>query len=319
MKLAVLMDPLHRLTPYKDTTLGMIQAAARRGWSCHYFTPMDIRCHSGQAFANMSTISLGDLQSPTWAKVKDLGEKPLADYDIILMRKDPPFDTEYIYATYVLDLAEKAGVLVANRPQSLRDVNEKFFTLNFPECCPPTLVSKNAKHLRNFWEEHRNVIYKPLEGMGGSSVFHVAEDGRNLSVILEVLGKHQTVTVMAQRYLPAIESAGDKRILLINGKPIPFGLARHPAKGELRGNLAAGGQGQVVPISERDIFICQQLAPQLQQRGLYFVGIDVIGDYLTEINVTSPTCAIEIQAETGIDILGEYLDCLAKLPRIPVA
>lgn len=226
------------------------------------------------------------------------------------MRKDPPFDMEYIYTTYALDLAERDGVLVANRPQSLRDANEKFFTLNFPQCCPTTLVSKDMQQLKRFWQTHQNVIFKPLEGMGGSSVFHVDEHGRNLSVILEVLTKGQSLNIMAQRYIPEISTVGDKRILLVNGEPIPYALARIPAKGELRGNLAAGAMGKVVPITARDRWICEQIAPTLKVKGLYFVGIDVIGDYLTEINVTSPTCLREISAETGLDIAGDYLRCL---------
>ncbi|MDP1602387.1 MAG: glutathione synthase [Legionella sp.] len=310
MKLAVLMDPLHLLKPYKDSTVGMLKSAQKRGWSCFYFTPLDIACRDGHAYANVSSIIIGDVNSTDWAKVTPTGEEPLSAFDIILMRKDPPFDLEYIYATYALELAERDGVLVANKPQSLRDANEKFFTLNFPQCCPPTLVTKDKARLRAFWDEHRNVIFKPLEGMGGSAVFHVTEDARNLSVILEVLTRHQTVTIIAQQYIPEIQSAGDKRILLINGEPVPYALARIPARGELRGNLAAGAQGKVVSITDRDRWICREIAPTLQAKGLYFVGIDVIGEYLTEINVTSPTCAIEIEQETGVDILGDYLDFL---------
>ncbi|CEK09838.1 glutathione synthase [Legionella hackeliae] len=312
MKLAVLMDPLHHLKPYKDTTLAMIQAAQAFGWSCYYFTHADLFCRQGRAYAQLSTISIGDLSGKDWAQVTVLGEQDLSEMDIILMRKDPPFDMEYIYATYALELAEKEGVLVANKPQSLRDANEKFFTLNFPQCCPPTLVSRDIAHLRAFWEEHRNVIFKPLEGMGGNSVFHVDEKAMNLSVILEVLTKGQAVSIMAQHYIPEIVHSGDKRILLINGEPVPYALARIPAKGELRGNLAAGAKGDVVPITDRDRWICEQIGHTLKEKGLYFVGIDVIGDYLTEINVTSPTCLQEIAKETGLDIAGDYLRCLEK-------
>ncbi|ASQ46775.1 glutathione synthase [Legionella clemsonensis] len=315
MKLAVLMDPLHHLKPYKDTTLAMLKAAQALGWSCFYFTQADLFCRQGRAFARLSSIHLGDLSSKNWAQVAELGEQALSEMDIVLMRKDPPFDMEYIYSTYALDLAEKEDVLVANKPQSLRDANEKFFTLNFPQCCPPTLVSRDIEHLRAFWQEHRNVIFKPLEGMGGNSVFHVDEKALNLSVILEVLTKGQTVSIMAQHYIPEIVHSGDKRILLINGKPVPYALARIPVKGELRGNLAAGAKGEVVPITARDRWICEQIGPTLQAKGLYFVGIDVIGDYLTEINVTSPTCLQEIAKETGLDIAGDYLRCLEKLIR----
>jgi glutathione synthase len=313
MKLAFLMDPVEHLKPSKDTTIAMIQSAQALGWSCVYFTPTDLFCLEGQAFARMRELQITDIHHADWFKIKELGDRPLTDFDLILMRKDPPFDLEYIYATYALELAEKAGVLVANKPQSLRDANEKFFTLNVPQCCPLTLVSKDISKLKQFWQSHKNVIFKPLDGMGGSSVFHVHEDGRNLSVILEVLTKNQTVTVMAQRYIADIVSKGDKRVLLINGEPVPYGLARIPLQGELRGNLAAGARGEVVPITDRDRWICQQIAPTLKENGLYFVGIDIIGDYLTEINVTSPTCAREIMNETGIDITGDYLRCLEAI------
>ena len=313
MKIAILMDPLHTLKPYKDSTVAMIKSAQTLGWSCSYFTQADLFCRQGQAYANVSALKVRDEMHANWADVTPMGEQPLTSFDIILMRKDPPFDMEYIYATYALDLAERAGVLVANKPQSLRDANEKFFTLNFPQCCPPTLVSRDTHRLREFWNEHQNVIFKPLEGMGGSAVFHVDTDARNLSVILEVLTHGQSVSIMAQRYIPDIRTLGDKRILLIHGEPVPYALARIPAPGELRGNLAAGARGEVVAINERDRWICNELATTLKAMGLYFVGIDVIGDYLTEINVTSPTCIREIAAETGLDIAGDYLQALSKL------
>ncbi|KTD65003.1 glutathione synthase [Legionella shakespearei] len=313
MKLAVLMDPIHHLKPYKDSTVAMIRSARALGWSCAYFTLEDLFCREGKAYARAHDITVGDVHSSGWATTTDLGEQPLSNFDIILMRKDPPFDMEYIYATYALDLAERDGVLIANKPQSLRDANEKFFTLNFPQCCPETLVSRDINRLKAFWKKHSNVIFKPLEGMGGNAVFHVDEQGRNLSVILEVLTKSQTVTIMAQTYIPEISTAGDKRVLIINGEPVPYALARIPAKGELRGNLAAGATGVVVPITDRDRWICAQLAPTLKAKGLYFVGIDVIGNYLTEINVTSPTCVQEISAETGLDIAGDYMRCLEQI------
>lgn len=313
MKLAVLMDPLDQIKPYKDSTVAMIKSAQGLGWSCAYFTLNDLYCCDGGAYARVHEIHIGDIESLSWVKTIDLGNKPLRDFDVILMRKDPPFDMEYIYATYALDLAEQEGVLVANKPQSLRDANEKFFTLNFPHCCPPTFVSRDARQLKEFWQIHQQVIFKPLEGMGGNSVFYVDKEGKNLSVILEVLTKGQTKCIMAQRYIPDITVSGDKRILLINGDPVPFALARIPAKGDLRGNLAAGARGEVVAITERDKWICEQIAPALREKGLYFVGIDVIGDYLTEINVTSPTCIREISTETGLDIADEYMRCLEKL------
>lgn len=315
MKLAVLIDPIELLKPYKDTTLAMLKRAQEFGWSCVIFTQEDLFCKEGRAFAQVYELSIGDLYSKDWAKMTNLGEKPLGEFDIILMRKDPPFNIEYIYTTYFLDLAEREGVLVANHPQGLRDANEKFFTLNFPQCCPTTLVSRNIKRLRAFWGEHKQVIFKPLEGMGGNSIFHVEEQGKNLAVILEVLTKNQTQTIIAQRYIPEIKTAGDKRILLINGQPVPLALARIPAEGELRGNLAAGARGEVVPITDRDRWLCEQIAPTLRAKGLYFVGIDVIGEYLTEINVTSPTCLREIEAETNLDIAGDFLKCLETICR----
>ncbi len=315
MKLAILMDPLHTLKPYKDSTVAMMKSAQTLGWSCAYFTQTDLFCRQGHAYANVHSVTVRDEMSADWVEVTPMGELPLTAFDIILMRKDPPFDMEYIYATYALDLAEREGVLVANKPQSLRDANEKFFTLNFPQCCPPTLVSRDMGRLREFWNEHRNVIFKPLEGMGGRAVFHVNDDARNLSVILEVLTHGQSVSIMAQQYIPEISTLGDKRILLIHGEPVPFGLARIPSPGELRGNLAAGAQGKVVALSDRDRWLCAEIAPMLKAKGLYFVGIDVIGDYLTEINVTSPTCIREIAAETGLDIAGDYLRCLGTVKQ----
>lgn len=313
MQLLVVMDPLAKLKPYKDTTVAMLKSAKDMAWSVTICTPTDIYCSEGQAFARVSDITIGDEHSKDWALTKDLGDKALTDFDIILMRKDPPFDMEYIYTTYALELAQKKGVLVANRPQSLRDANEKFFTLNFPQCCPTTLVSRDIARLKDFWKKHKNVIFKPLEGMGGNSVFHIDSNGGNLSVVLEILTKNQTTTIMAQVYIPDISKTGDKRILMINGHAAPYALARIPAKGELRGNLAAGAQGKVVPLTDRDRWIAEQVGPTLLAKGLYFVGLDVIGDYLTEINVTSPTCLREICNETGLDLAGDYLRGLAKV------
>ncbi|MBA2648935.1 MAG: glutathione synthase [Legionella sp.] len=310
MKLAVLLDPLIHLKPHKDTSLAIIKRAQAEGWYCVYFTQKDLFCLKGRAYARVYEIIIGDERSTNWATITPLGEKPLSDFEIILMRKDPPFNLEYVYTTYALELAEQEGVLVANRPQSLRDANEKFFTLQFTQCCPETLVSKDIQVLKAFWQQHQSVIFKPLDGMGGSSVFHVDEKGNNISVILEVLTQGETQSIMAQIYIPEIATVGDKRILLIDGEPVPYGLARIPAKGELRGNLAAGARGEVVAINARDRWICDQITPRLKAMGLYFVGIDIIGDYLTEINVTSPTCLQEISAETGLDIAGDFLRSL---------
>ncbi len=311
MKIAFFMDPLHTIHPAKDSTLAMIESAKKLGWFCAYFTPNDLFCRDGQSYATMSSITNLDVSKNEWVTTTPLGEQPLTAFDIILVRKDPPFNMAYIVATYALELAEQQGVLIVNKPQTLRDANEKFFTLHFPQCCPSTLVSQNINHLRAFWQEQGDVIFKPLHAMGGEGVFHVDKAGRNLSVILETLTQHQSIQIMAQRYIPEISAGGDKRILMINGEPVSYGLARIPAKGELRGNLAAGAKGRVLPLTEREHWICSQLTKTFLDKGLYFVGIDVIGDYLTEINVTSPTCIREIAAETGLDIAGDFLRGLA--------
>ena len=235
----------------------------------------------------------------------------LSTMDVIHLRQDPPFDMEYIYTTYLLELAEKAGTLVVNQPRSLRDANEKFFALNFPHCCPPTLVSREPARLKGFLAQHADVVVKPLDGMGGASVFRLRQDDPNLNVILETLTAHGRRLTMAQRYIPEV-TAGDKRILLIDGEPVPYALARIPQAGETRANLAAGGRGEGVPLSERDRWICAQVAPTLRAMGLLFVGLDVIGDYLTEINVTSPTCARELDAQFGLDIGGDLMAAIER-------
>lgn len=319
MKLAALIDPLDRLDPRKDSTVAMLENAQRRGWSCFYFTQHDLFIRDGVAYANVRAIHIGNINQPQWATAGDGGVEALSSFDIILMRKDPPFTMEYIYTTYALELAERAGVLVVNNPQSLRDANEKCFASFFPQCCPPTLVSSDPRRLRQFWEEHQQVIFKPLDGMGGKNIFYVGEKGRNLSVILESMTDSENVSIMAQQWIPEVETFGDKRILLIHGKPVPYALARIPAAGEIRGNLAAGGHGKTVKLTERDHWICEQLAPALRQKGLYFVGLDVIADYLTEVNVTSPTCIREIEAETSLDIAGDLLDTLERLRQTAVA
>ena len=227
------------------------------------------------------------------------------------MRKDPPFNSEYIYSTYILEAAERDGVLVVNKPQSLRDCNEKVFATLFPQCTPPVLVSSDEQQLKEFHKSHGDTIYKPLDGMGGSSIFRVTGDDSNLSVIIETLTNYGQQSIMAQHFIPEIKS-GDKRILVIDGEPIPHCLARIPGEGELRGNLAAGGSGVVQPLSERDLWIARQIGPELQKRGLLFVGLDVIGDYLTEINVTSPTCIQEIDRATGSDIAGQLMDTIER-------
>lgn len=316
MKMAVMLDPLDQLKPLQDTSLHLMKTATALGWDCYYFEQSQLFCRDGQAYAEVHQLRIGDLATKHWAQQTCLGECPLTLFDIILMRQDPPFDLEYVYATYALDLAEKQGVVVANKPQSIRDANEKFYTLQVPQCCPPTLVTQDRARLRAFWQQYQDVIFKPLNGLGGAGIFHVDPQGQNLPVILEQLTNHGCVSIMAQQYIPAISTAGDKRILLINGEPVAYGLARMPAENDFRGNLAAGAQGQVVPITARDRWLCQELAPLLRAKGLWLVGIDVIGDYITEINVTSPTCMVEIETASGIPVAEHYLTFLSSLITI---
>jgi glutathione synthase len=271
----------------------------------------DLYINNGHAMGSMCPLSV-ELNPENWFTRHDAEQRPLADLDIILMRKDPPFDSEFIYSTYILELAEKAGVLVANKPASLRDCNEKVFATHFPHLMTPTLVSRRADLLKAFHQEHGDVIFKPLDGMGGSSIFRIKENDPNLSVIIETLTNHGQQQIMAQRFIPDITD-GDKRILMINGEPVPYCLARIPAKGETRGNLAAGGRGETRPLSDSDRKIAEEIGPVLKEKGLYFVGLDVIGSGLTEINVTSPTCVREISRDSGIDVAGQLIDTLIAI------
>lgn len=310
ISLGVIMDPIASINYHKDSTLAMLLAAQSRGWPLYYMEMDDLSLQNGEAWARMRPLQV--MADPNgWYQLGEVEEAPLHQLNCLLMRKDPPFDMEYIYATYMLELAERRGSLVVNRPASLRDANEKVFTSYFPQCSPPTLVSRRKEAIRGFMEQHGEVILKPLEGMGGASIFKLTRDDPNASVVIETLTAHGSRYAMAQRFIPEI-SAGDKRILLIDGEPVPYALARIPAQGELRGNLAAGGRGEGVELSERDHWICQQLAPTLREKGLMFVGIDVIGDYLTEINVTSPTCIRELDKQYGLDIGGQLMDAIER-------
>jgi glutathione synthase len=309
IRLGVVMDPIATIHYKKDTTLALLWAAQDRGWELFYMEQGDLYLEDGAPHARRRALTVH--RDP--AHWFDLGEPQLTglgDLDVILMRKDPPFDNEFVYSTYILEAAERLGVLVVNEPQSLRDCNEKMFATQFPQCCPPLLVSRDKHLLKAFHSHHGDVIFKPLDGMGGSSIFRVRADDPNLNVILEMLTTHGRHTIMAQKYLPAIVD-GDKRILMIDGEPVPYCLARVPMAGESRGNLAAGGTGRPQPLTERDRWIAAQVGPELKRRGLLFVGLDVIGDYLTEINVTSPTCAREIDAAYHTDIGGRLMDCIA--------
>ncbi|MFZ5594799.1 MAG: glutathione synthase [Pseudomonadota bacterium] len=309
VKLGVVMDPIATINPKKDSTLAMLLEAQARDWRIFYMEQGDLFLRDGKPYGRMKTLSVRDDLDHWFDFAGETETRPLAELDVILMRKDPPFDMEYIYTTYLLEHAEAQGVLVVNKPQSLRDVNEKIYTTWFPQCCTPTLVSRNADQLRDFLREHGDIILKPLEAMGGASVFRVHRHDPNTNVIIETLTRLGTRFIMAQRYIPEI-SAGDKRILLIDGRPVPFALARIAAPGETRANLAAGGRGEGVPLSERDQWICEQVGPVLREKGLMFVGLDVIGDYLTEINVTSPTCIRELDAIYDLNISGWLMDCI---------
>jgi len=310
VKLGVVMDPIGAINPKKDSTFAMLLAAQRRGWSISYMELGDLLLRDGRAIAWSRELTVQD--NPTdWYRFGTRGLQPLADLDLILMRKDPPVDTEYLYATQILEVAEAQGVLVANKPQSLRDANEKLYTAWFPQCTPPTLVTRSAAELRGFLNEYQDIILKPLHGMGGHAVFRLHGGDHNINVVIETLTQVGTRFVMAQRYLPEIRE-GDKRILMIDGVPVPYALARIPAAGETRGNLAVGGSGVGVPLSDRDRWICDQVGPVLRGKNLLFVGLDVIGDYLTEINVTSPTCIRELDTLYGLDIAGQFMDCLER-------
>ena len=310
IKIGVVMDPIQSIAYKKDSTLAMLWEADSRNWQIFYLLQSDLYVDCGQPMARMTRLH--PKQDPQkWYEFGEETHAPLANLDVILMRKDPPFDMNFIYTTYILDHAEKQGVLVVNKPQSLRDCNEKMFATHFPDVCTPTLVSSSKALLRAFAEEHEDVILKPLDGMGGASIFRTGANDGNLSVIIETLTEHGRTPAMAQKYIPEI-SKGDKRILVIDGEPVSHCLARVPAVGKVRGNLAAGGSGIVQPLSDRDRWICDQVRDKLLEKGLIFVGLDVIGDYLTEINVTSPTCIREIDAGAGISVAGLLMDAIEK-------
>ncbi|CAI1881124.1 Glutathione synthetase [Serratia marcescens] len=310
IKLGIVMDPIDSINIKKDTSFAMLLEAQRRGYELHYMEMNDLYLHAGDGRARTRLLSVKE-DKESWFSFGTEQDLALHELDVILMRKDPPFDTEYIYATYILERAEVKGTLVVNKPQSLRDCNEKLFTAWFSELTPDTLVSRSAAHIRKFHQQHGDIILKPLDGMGGASIFRVKQDDPNLSVIIETLTEHGSRFCMAQNFLPAIKD-GDKRILVVDGEPVPYCLARIPAQGETRGNLAAGGRGEARPLSESDWKIARAVAPTLKEKGLIFVGLDVIGDRLTEINVTSPTCAREIEAAFPISITGMLMDAIEK-------
>ena len=317
--IAFVMDPIATFNTYKDSTLAMIRAAQQRGWRISVLGVGDLAFQHGRAIGWSRDLALspGAMQSLDAIDGDDyyrLGPPArlwLAETDIVMMRKDPPFDMEYVYATYLLERAVGEGAFVVNAPRSLRDCNEKFYATRFAQCTPPLIVAARQDLLLDFHAEHRDVIFKKLDGMGGTSIFRAGPNDPNLRVIVETLTDNGRRPVMAQRFIPEI-AQGDKRILLIDGEPVPHALARIPMQGESRGNLAAGGTGVGQPLSERDRFIAEAVGEELRQRGLKFVGIDVIGDYLTEINVTCPTCIRELDRQFGLDIAGDLLDHLAS-------
>ena len=310
LKIGIVMDPIGTINYKKDSSLAMLLEAQSRGWQLFYMEQPDLYMAHDIARASMKPLQVFD-DANKWFQLDEAEDLALDSLDAILMRKDPPFDMNYIYSTYLLEKAEEKGTLIINKAQSLRDANEKLFTNNFAECMPPTLVSSQAKHIKAFYQTHKDIILKPLDGMGGASVFRIKEGDSNLGVIIETLTQHGTMLTMAQRFIPEI-TQGDKRILLVNGEPIPYALARIPAKGETRANLAAGGEGVGVELTDRDRWICQQVAPLLKAKGLIFVGIDVIGDYLTEVNVTSPTCIRELDKQYNINISALLMDWIAE-------
>jgi glutathione synthase len=309
MKLGVVMDPIGSIHLKKDSTLALLREAQTRGWEIHYMEQGDLYLRDGTSWGRTRSLTLMPDHTP-WFKLGTERDQRLSELDAILMRKDPPFDLEYLYSTQLLELAERAGVLVVNKPQSLRDANEKLAVAWFPQCAPPTLVTRRGARLRAFLAEHRDIILKPLDAMGGASVFRLRLDDPNVNVVIETLTERETRQTMAQRYLPEI-AQGDKRILLIDGTPVPYALARLPAPGETRANLAAGGHGEGRALSERDRWICAEVGPALVARGILFAGLDVIGDYLTEINITSPTCIRELDALYGLNIGAQLLDAIA--------
>jgi len=315
IKIGIVMDSLSSINIKKDSSFAMMLAAQRFGWEIHIMYQSDLYTQNEKprAFSRITTVKD---EPGHWYDFTSEQDIDMSSLDVILMRKDPPFDIEYIASTYILELAENNCTLVVNKPASLRNNNEKMFITQFPQCCTPFMVSRAKHRLREFvieryTEEKQDVILKPLDGMGGASIYRVSPSDPNLSVILETVTENETCSVMAQQFIPEI-SAGDKRVLLINGEAIPYALARIPASGETRGNLAAGGSGVGVELSERDRWICQQISPVLKQQGILFAGVDIIGDYLTEINITSPTCIRELDSIYSLDIAGDLMRCIEQ-------
>jgi len=310
LRTGVVMDPISGIKTYKDSTFAMLLEAQRRGHELLYMEAGDLTIRDGVALGHMRKLDVRD-SIDNWFTLGDSKNRELAELDFLLMRKDPPFNMDYVYTTYILDLAGIAGVTVVNRPQALRDANEKCFITQFPQCCVPALITRISDEIRSFVHEHGLSVVKPLDGMGGESIFQVKPDDPNLNVILETITSKDSELIMVQQYIPEI-TQGDKRILVVNGEPVPYALARIPGEGDFRGNLAKGGIGKGVALTERDYWIVGQVAPELIRRGIVFAGLDVIGDWLTEINVTSPTCIRELDAEFGLNIASDLFDVLEQ-------
>jgi glutathione synthase len=309
-RIGVVMDPIDSITPKKDSTLAMLLEASRRGADIHYMLQSDLKLVAGEALARSRRLSVRD-DDEDWFEIGEAADIRLGDLDAILMRKDPPFDMEYIYTTYILQLAEERGTLVVNSPASLRDINEKAYTAWFSHCTPPSIITRDFDAVRAFVAEHGTVVLKPLDGMGGRSIFVIAPGDPNLNVVMETLTDYGSRYALVQRYVPEI-TAGDKRILLIDGEPIAHALARIPGPDDPRGNLVMGARGEGRDLTDRDRWLCAQVGPTLRDRGVMFAGLDVIGDYLTEINVTSPTGIRELDRQYGIDIAGMLLNAVEK-------
>jgi glutathione synthase len=310
-RIAVVMDPLEEIKPAKDSTLAMLLAAQRRGWQSHVLGLGDIWLRDGVALGRARAVTVRD-DPRDWFSFGEVAVTRLADFDAILMRKDPPFDTEYIYTTYILERAEDAGALVVNRPQGLRDMNEKVYTAWFPDCCAPTLITRDMPDMHAFLREHGRAVCKPLYGMGGRSVFVLEAGDKNASVVFETLTEYGQRFAIVQRYIPDIVRTGDARVILVDGEPVPFALARIPTADDNRGNLAAGAKGIGRPLDERDRWLAARIGPALRERGMLFVGLDVIGGFVTEINVTSPTGIRELDRQFGLDIAGLLMDAIER-------
>jgi glutathione synthase len=310
-RLVVVMDPIEQIKPAKDSTLAILLAAQARGLELFYTQQKDLWLRDGVAFARLSPLAVRDDAGGWWTSGAP-AVAPLGEFDVILMRKDPPFDTEYIYSTYILERAELQGALVVNRPQGLRDMNEKVYTAWFPECCAPTLITRDMHDMAAFLKEHGRAVCKPLDGMGGKSIFVLEQGDKNRNVVFETLTGYGTRYAIVQRYLPEIVTEGDCRIILVDGEPVPFALKRMPSAEDNRGNLAAGATAESRPLNDRDRWLCAQIGPKLKAAGMLFVGLDVIGAYVTEINVTSPTGIRELNKKHGVDIGGMLIEAILR-------